>query len=59
MLTDVTIPGDKKCDEDRRRGDSEIYVGLIIESKHMWTVKGKAIPVIIGATGTTPKSLGH
>jgi hypothetical protein len=32
------------------------YKNLIIEIKHMWNVKEKLIPVIIGATGTISKS---
>jgi hypothetical protein len=32
------------------------YKDLTIEIQHMWNVKTKMIPVIIGATGTTSKS---
>ena len=32
------------------------YKDLTIEIQRMWTVKTKAIPVIIGATGTISKS---
>jgi hypothetical protein len=32
------------------------YKDLIIEIQHMWNVKTKVTPVIIGATGTISKS---
>jgi len=32
------------------------YKDLTIEIQHMWNVKTKVIPVIIGATGTVSKS---
>ena len=32
------------------------YKDLTIEIRHMWNVKTKVIPVIIGATGTISKS---
>jgi len=32
------------------------YKDLTIEVQHMWNVKTKVIPVIIGATGTISKS---
>ena len=32
------------------------YKDLTIEIQRMWNVKTKVIPVIIGATGTIPKS---
>ena len=32
------------------------YKDLTLEIKHMWNVKSKVIPVIIGATGTISKS---
>ena len=32
------------------------YKDLTIEIQRMWNVKTKGIPVIIGATGTIPKS---
>ena len=33
------------------------YKFLTLEIQHMWNVKGKVIPIIIGATGTISKSL--
>ena len=33
------------------------YKDLITEIQHMWNVKAEVIPVIIGTTGTIPKSL--
>ena len=35
------------------------YKDFIIEIQHMWNVKAKLIPVIIGATGTISESLGQ
>jgi hypothetical protein len=32
------------------------YKDLTIETQHMWNVKTRVIPVIIGATGTISKS---
>ena len=32
------------------------YEDLTIETQHMWNVKTKVIPVVIGATGTISKS---
>jgi hypothetical protein len=52
-LIDVAIPGDK-CDKQAEK--SLKYKDLIIEIQHMWNVKTKVMPVIIGATGTISKS---
>jgi len=55
MLIDVAISGDgnviKKETEKMLK-----YKDLTIEIQHMWNVKTKMIPVIIGVTGTTSKS---
>ena len=56
MLIDVSISGDrnviKKADEKILKSKD-----LIIEIQRMWNVKGRVIPVILGATGTISKSI--
>jgi hypothetical protein len=51
MLIDVAIPGDRNVIQI----ETEIlkYKDLTIEIQHVWNVKTRVIPVIIGATGTT------
>jgi hypothetical protein len=56
MLIDVANPGDinvikKEAEKILKHKD------FIIEIRGMWKVKAKEIPVIIGATATTSKSL--
>jgi len=55
MLIDVTISGDRNV---TKKEAEEIlkYKDLTTEIQHMWNVKTKVIPVIIGATGTVSKS---
>jgi hypothetical protein len=55
MLIDVAIPGDGNV---IKRETEKIlkYKDFIIEIQHMWNVKTKVAPVIIGATGTISKS---
>ena len=55
MLIDVAISGDRNV---IKKEDEKIlkYKDLTIEIEHMWNVKTKVIPVIIGATGTISKS---
>ena len=55
MLIDVAISGEGNV---IKRGAEKIlkYKDLTIEIQRMWNVKTKAIPVIIGATGTISKS---
>jgi hypothetical protein len=68
MLIDVAIPGDRNVvkKEAGKSGRQKVikkeaekilkYKDLIIEIKHMWNVKTKVTPVIIGATGAVSKS---
>jgi len=55
MLIDVAISGDRNV---IKKEAEEIlkYKNLTIEIQRMWNLKTKAIPVIIGATGTSSKS---
>ena len=55
MLIDVEISGDRNV---IKKGTEKIltYKDLTIEIQLMWNVKTRAIPVIIGATGTISKS---
>jgi hypothetical protein len=55
MLIDVAILGDRNVIKEEAEGILK-YKDLIIEIQHMWNVKTKVTPVIIGATGTTSKS---
>jgi hypothetical protein len=55
MLIDVTIPGDRNVIK-KAAGKILKYKDLITEIQHMWNVKTKVTPVIIGATGTTSES---
>jgi hypothetical protein len=55
MLIDVAISGDKNVTKKEAEKFLK-YKDLTIEIQRMWNVKIKAIPVIIGATGTTSKS---
>jgi hypothetical protein len=55
MLIDVAIPGDRNV--VKKEAEKLLkYKDLIIEIQHMWNVKTKVTPVIIGATGTISKS---
>jgi len=55
MLIDVAISGDRNV--IRKEAEKILkYKYLTIEIQHMWNVKTKVIPVIIGATGTISKS---
>jgi len=54
MLMDVTISGDRNVIKKEAEKILK-YKYLTIEIQRMWNVKTKAIPVIIGATGTISK----
>jgi len=58
MLIDVAVSGDRNVIK-KEAGKILKYKDFIIEIQHMWNVKAKVIPVIIGATGTISKSLGQ
>jgi len=56
MLIDAAISGDRNV--IKKEADKILkYKDLKIKIQHMWNVKTRVIPVIIGATGTIPKSL--
>jgi hypothetical protein len=56
MFMDVAIPGDRNV--IKKEAETILkYKDFTIEIQHMWNVKTKVIPVIIGATGTISKSL--
>ena len=55
MLIDVATSGDRNVIKKEAEKILK-YKYLTIEIQHMWNVKTKAIPVIIGATGTISKS---
>ena len=51
MLIDVVISGDRNV--IRKEAEKILkYKDLTIEIQHMWNVKTKMIPVIIGPIGT-------
>ena len=55
VLIDVAVSGDKNV--IKKEAEMVLkYEDLTIEIQRMWNVKKKAIPVIIGATGTISKS---
>ena len=55
MLVDVSVSGDRNVIKKEAEKILK-YKDLTIEMQRMWNVKTKAIPVIIGATGTISKS---
>jgi len=57
MLIDVAISGDRNV--TKKEAEILKYKDFILEIQHMWDVKAKVIPVIIGVTGTISKSLGQ
>jgi len=55
MLTEVAISGERNV--IKREAEKIVkYKDLTREIQRMWNVKTKAIPVIIGETGTISKS---
>jgi hypothetical protein len=55
MLIDVAISGERNVIKKEAENILK-YKDLTIKIQHMWKVKTKVIPVIIGATGTISKS---
>jgi hypothetical protein len=55
MLIDVAIPADRNVVREEAERIKK-YKDLTTEIQHMWNVKTKVTPVIIGATGTISKS---
>jgi len=55
MLIDTAISGDRNVIKKEAEKILK-YKDLTIEIQHMWNVKTKVIPVIIGVTGTISKS---
>ena len=56
MLINGAILGDRNVIKKGAAKNLK-YKDLTTEIQHMWNVKAKVIPVIIGATGTISKSL--
>jgi hypothetical protein len=54
MLIDIAISGDRNVIKKEAEKILK-YKDLTVEIQHMWNVKTKVIPVIIGATGTISK----
>ena len=52
---DVVIPGDRNVIKKEAEKILK-YKDLPLEIQHMWNIKTRVIPVIIGATGTISKS---
>ena len=55
MLIDVAISGDRNVIK-KEAEKTLTYKDLTIEMQHMWNVKTKVIPLIVGATGTISES---
>jgi hypothetical protein len=56
MLIDIAILGDRNVIKKEAEKILK-YKDLIVEIQRMWNIKTKMMPVILGATGTIPKSL--
>jgi hypothetical protein len=55
MLIDAAISGDRNVIK-KEAAKILKYKDLITELQHMWSVKARVIPVIIGATGSISKA---
>ena len=55
MLIDVAVSGDRNVIKKEAEKILK-YKDLTIEIQRMWNVNTKVIPVIIGATGTIPRT---
>jgi hypothetical protein len=51
MLVDVAIPGDRNVIKNETEKILK-YKDFVIEIQHMWNMKAKVIPVIIGRLET-------
>jgi hypothetical protein len=58
MFLDVAIPGDRNVIKNEAEKILK-YKDIVTEIQHMWNVTAKVTPKIIGATGTTSKSLSQ
>ena len=59
ILIDVAISGDRnviKKEDEKILKYKDLTKDLTIEIQHIWNVKTKVMPVIIGATGTISKT---
>jgi hypothetical protein len=57
MLIRVDVASSRDRNVIKKEAENTLkYKDLTIEIQHMWNLKTKVIPVIIGATGTIPKS---
>ena len=56
QIVDFVIPGDHRV-EMKERDQREKYQDLARELQVLWNKKVTVIPVVIGASGTSPKSL--
>ena len=58
MLIDTAISGDRNVTTEAAERILK-YKDLTREKQHMWNVKTKVLPVIIGATGSISKSFSN
>ena len=56
-LEDFAVPADHRVKmKEREKIDKYLY--LARELWKLWNMKGKVVPIVIGALGTVPKALG-